>query len=69
MTTIAIPKSTRRFFNNISYDENDTPFYLMARNLQESSTSSSVSSSTHNNEQNDLEDEEEQHRPYVIKEF
>jgi hypothetical protein len=57
MTALAIPKSTRWLFNNISDDEDDT-FCLMARNtkVQESSTCSSHPSSTRNNEQNDLED-------------
>jgi hypothetical protein len=30
MTTIAIPKNSRKLFNNISDDEDDTLFYLMA---------------------------------------
>jgi hypothetical protein len=52
MTTLAIPKAIRKLFNNISDDEDDTSFCLMARNtkVQESSTSSSHPSSTCNNE-------------------
>jgi hypothetical protein len=71
MTTLAIPRSSRKLFNNISNDEADTPFCLMEREnkVQESSTSSSQPSSISNNAQNDLEDEEEQHRAYMIKEF
>jgi hypothetical protein len=71
MATLAMPKSSRKLFNNISDDEDDTPFCLMARGtkVQESSTSSShpftISSST----QNDFDDEEEQHKAFMIKEF
>jgi hypothetical protein len=68
MTTLAIPKAIRKLFNNISDDEDDTSFCLMARNtkVQESSTSSFQPSSIFDNVQNDLE---EQHRAYMIKEF
>jgi hypothetical protein len=71
MATLAIPKSSRMLFNNISDDEDDTPFCLMARGtkVQESSTSPSHPSSTSNSTQNDLKVEEEQHRAYMIKEF
>ncbi|RLM58595.1 hypothetical protein C2845_PM18G05610 [Panicum miliaceum] len=70
MATVAIPKSSRKLFNNISDDEYDAPFCLMARGtkVQESSTSShasTVSSST----QNDFDDEEEQHKAFMINEF
>jgi hypothetical protein len=59
-STLAIPKSSRKLFNNISDDEHDTPFCLMARGtkVQESSTSSSQASSISNDAQNDLDDEE-----------
>jgi hypothetical protein len=71
MATLAILKSTGKFFNNISDDEDDTPFCLMVKGtkVQESSTSSSHSSSISNDAQNDLEDEEEQHRAYMINKF
>jgi hypothetical protein len=71
MATLAIPKSSWKLFNNISDDEDDAPFYLMARgtNVQESSISSSHLSTTSSSTQNDFDDEEEQHRVYMIKEF
>jgi hypothetical protein len=69
MATLAIPKSSRKLFNNISDDEDDAPFCLMAKGtkVQESSTTSSQPSSTSNNGKNNLEDEEEQHSAYMIK--
>ncbi|PUZ66511.1 hypothetical protein GQ55_3G316900 [Panicum hallii var. hallii] len=71
MTTLAIPKSSRKLFNNISNDEDDAPFYLMARGtkVQESSNSSSHSSTISSSTQNDFDDEEEQHEAFMIKEF
>jgi hypothetical protein len=71
MATLAIPTSSRKLFNNISDDEDDAPFCLMARGtkVQESSTSSSQPSTTSSTAQNNFEDEEEQHRVYMIKEF
>jgi hypothetical protein len=71
MAILAIPKSSRKLFNNIFDDEDDAPFFLMAREakVQESLTSSSHPSSTSNNAQNYLEDEKERHRIYMVKEF
>jgi hypothetical protein len=60
MATLAMPKSSRKLFNNISDDEDDTRFCLMARGIkvQESSTSSSHSSNTSNSTHNDFDDEQ-----------
>ncbi|XP_025813151.1 uncharacterized protein LOC112890482 [Panicum hallii] len=71
MATLAIPKSSRKLFNNISDDEDDAPFCLMARGtkVQESSTSSSHPSTISSSIQNDFDDEEEQHKAFMIKEF
>jgi hypothetical protein len=71
MATIAIPKLSRKLFNNISDDEDDTSFCLMARNtkVQESSTSSSHPSTTSSSTQNNFDDEKEQHKAFTIKEF
>jgi hypothetical protein len=71
MATLAVPKSSRKLFNNITDDEDDAPFCLMARGtkVQESSISSSHPSTTSSSTQNDFNDEEEQHRAYMIKEF
>ena len=48
MATLAMPKSTRRLFNNISDNEDDIHFCLMARGnrVQQSSTTSFHPSST-----------------------
>jgi uncharacterized protein YdaL len=71
MATLAIPKYSRKLFNNISDDEDDIPFYLMARGtkVQESSTSSSHPSTTSSSTQNNFDDEIEQHKVFMIKEF
>jgi hypothetical protein len=71
MATLAIPKSSRELLNNISDDEDDAPFYLMARetNVQESSTSSSHPSIISSSTQNDFVDEVEKHKAFMIKEF
>jgi hypothetical protein len=71
MANLTIPKSSRKLFNNISEDEDDAPFCLMARGtkVQESSTSSSHPSTMSIIAHNDFDDEEEQHKTYMIKEF
>jgi hypothetical protein len=71
MATLAIPKSSKKLFNNISDNEDDTSFCLMARGtkVQESSTSSSQPSTVSSSTQNDFDDEEEQHKAFMIKEF
>ena len=70
MATLAMPKLTMKLFNNISDDEDDTHFCLMARGnkVLESSTSSSHPSSTSSVE-NDFGNEEKQHEAFMIKEF
>ena len=70
MATLAMPKPTMKLFNNISDDEDDTHFCLMARGnkVLESSTSSSHPSSTSSVE-NDFGNEEKQHEAFMIKEF
>jgi hypothetical protein len=69
ITTLAIPKSSRKLFNNISDDEDDALFYLITRGtmVQESSTSFSHPSTISSSIQNDLDDEEEQHKAFIIK--
>jgi hypothetical protein len=71
MATLAIPKSSRKLFNNITDDEDDAPFCLMARGtkVQESSIFSFHPSTTSSSSQNNFDNEEEQHRAYMIKEF
>ena len=71
MASLAITKNTRRLFNNISDDEDDTHFCLMARGNKVQATSSSTShpSSTPSSVENDFDDEEKQHEAYMIKEF
>jgi hypothetical protein len=71
MATLPILTSSRKLFNNISDDEDDAPFYHMARGtkVQESLTSPSQPFSTSSSAQNNFEDEKEQHRVYMIKEF
>ena len=71
VASLAITKTTRRLFNNISDDEEDTHFCLMARGNKILATSSSTShpSSTSSSVKNDFDDEEKQHEAYMIKEF
>ena len=71
MATLALPKSTRRLFNNISDNEDDTHFCLMSRGnrVQQSSTTSSHPSSTSSSKENDFGNEEKQHEAFMIKEF
>ena len=71
MASLAVPKTTRRLFNNISDDEDDTHFCLMARGNKVLATSSSTSHpcSTSSSVENDFDDEEKQHEAYMIKEF
>ena len=71
MASLAIPKSTRRLFSNISDDEDDTHFCLMARDdkVQATSSTSSCPSSTSSSLENDFENEEKQHKAYMIKGF
>ncbi|RLN34863.1 hypothetical protein C2845_PM03G11130 [Panicum miliaceum] len=69
ITTLAMSKSTRKLFKNLSDDEDDAHFCLMARatKVQETIIPSFQPPSTFDNAQNDLEDEEEQHKPFMIK--
>jgi len=69
MTSLAIPKTTRRLFNNISDDADDTHICLMARDnkVQATSSSSSHPSSTSSSVENNFENEEKQHEAYMIK--
>jgi len=71
VASLAITKTTRRLFNNISDDEDDTHFCLMARGnkVQQSSSTSSHPSSTSSSVENDFENEEKQHDAYMIKEL
>ena len=71
VASLAITKNTRRLFNNISDDEDDTHFCLMARDNKVQATSSSTSYpfSTSSSVENDFDDEEKQHEAYMIKEF
>ncbi|KAG2597443.1 hypothetical protein PVAP13_5KG258207 [Panicum virgatum] len=71
MASLAMSKFTRRLFNNISDDEDDTQFCLMAigNKVQQSSSTSSHPSSTSSSVENDFENEEKQHDAYMIKEL
>jgi hypothetical protein len=71
MSSLAIPKTMRRLFNNISDDEDDTHFWLMARGnkVQTTLSSSSHPSSTSSSVEKDFGNEEEQHEAYMINEL
>ena len=71
VASLAITKTTRRLFNNISDDEDDTHVCLMARGnkVQATSSSSSHPSSTSSSVENNFENEERQHEAYMIKGF
>ncbi|RCV30769.1 hypothetical protein SETIT_6G121900v2 [Setaria italica] len=73
MATLAILKPTTptKLFNNISDNEDDTPFCLMAKGTKvlNTTSSSSISSSISSNVQNELDDEEENIKVKMIKEF
>ena len=71
VSSLAITKTTGRLFNNISDDEDDTHFCLMARGnkVQATSSSSSHPSSTSSSVEKDFGNEEKQHEAYMIKEL